>query len=248
MSGTEGTMGGLTSRMALGAAGLCLAILCAGCASWDRSALTEAENFSTPGNLQAPAAPEAASVATSDEQRPLAAMSSEPEDFLCLDGSRMRISRAQSGDGVMISLNGARPIAMRREDEAGLTAYRASTLVLRRSGVRVALASAPVSVTVQSGDTLGSIALRAYGDRMRAAEIARTNNIANPDLIFPGQVLDLAQVERRCRRTQYVEVSYLSDAALGIDVERPLNRRLFSPPSARQPDLQRVRATASDPR
>lgn len=241
-------MGGLTARMALGIAGLSLAVLCSGCAWWDRSAFTDSVSFSAPsGAAASTGALEAAPTVTAEAPRLLPAISSEPEDFLCLDGSRMRISYSPSGDDVTLSLNGARPIALRREDESGLTAYRASNLVLRRSGVRIALASAAVSVTVQSGDTLGSIALRTYGDRMRALDIARANDIANPDLIFPGQVLNLPQAERRCRRTQYQEASYAPDAAIGSEAPRPLNRRLFSPPSARQPDQQRVRATASDP-
>jgi LysM repeat protein len=241
-------MGGLAARMTLGAIGLCLAVLCSGCAWWDRPAFTNAMSSSAPPSAMASTdALEPAPRASPETLRPLPAISNEPEDFLCLDGSRMRISYLPSGDSVAVSLNGARPIALRREDEAGLTAYRASNLVLRRSGVRVALASAAVSVTVQSGDTLGTIALRAYGDRMRAMDIARVNNIANPDLIFPGQVLDLPQAERRCRRTQHQEASYVPDAGVGIETPQPLNRRLFSPPSARQPDQQRVRATASDP-
>ncbi|MBC7769838.1 MAG: LysM peptidoglycan-binding domain-containing protein [Phycisphaerales bacterium] len=136
---------------------------------------------------------------------------------------------------------------MRRADEAGLIAYRATNLVLRRSGVRVALASDLASVTVQSGDTLGLIAFRIYGDRMRAIDIARMNGIENPDLIFPGQILTLSQVERRCRRTQYQEASYVVDAATGSEQLRPLDRRLFSPPSDRQPDQRRVLATTDDP-
>lgn len=233
-------MGDLTARMALGAVGLSLAILCSACAWSGRSGLADYAGFTTP--IAAPGALEAAAAQVSSEVlRPLPAISNVPEDFVCLDGSRMRISYPQNSDSVAVSLNGARPIAMRRDDEAELMAYRASNLVLRRSGVRVALSSATVSVTVASGDTLGSIALRAFGDRTRAADIARINNIANPDLIFPGQVLDLPQVERRCRRTAYQEASYTPEAM------RPLDRRQFSPPSARQPDQQNLRATASDP-
>lgn len=43
-----------------------------------------------------------------------------------------------------------------------------------------------ISYTVQPGDTLSSIASR-YGTTVQ--EIAQINNIANPNLIFPGQVL-----------------------------------------------------------
>ena len=43
--------------------------------------------------------------------------------------------------------------------------------------------------TVQQGDTLFSIAQQAYGDGNQWPVIAKANNIANPNLIYPGQVL-----------------------------------------------------------
>lgn len=45
--------------------------------------------------------------------------------------------------------------------------------------------------TVVEGDWLSTIAARAYNDIMAYTKIAEANNIANPDLIFPGQVLKL---------------------------------------------------------
>jgi len=42
---------------------------------------------------------------------------------------------------------------------------------------------------IQSGDTLGRIANRFYNDAMQWGRIADVNNIRNPDLIYPGQVL-----------------------------------------------------------
>lgn len=223
------------ARTALSALGFSLALLSSGCALWQRPSLA-----ALPAPSSAPA-PVAAVEAPAPLPRlaPLPALSTEPEDFACGDGSQLRVSYPQGRDTIAVSLNGATPIAMRRADEGGLTAYRASNLVLRRSGVRVALVSDSASVTVQSGDTLGLIAQRIYGDRMRAFEIARMNNIENPDLILPGQVLSLAQMERRCRRSHVQEASYVSS--------RPLNRRAFSPPSARQPEQRNIRATATDP-
>jgi len=44
-------------------------------------------------------------------------------------------------------------------------------------------------VVVQSGETLSDIAARELGDSSRFSEIAVLNGIADPDLIFPGQVL-----------------------------------------------------------
>lgn len=45
--------------------------------------------------------------------------------------------------------------------------------------------------TVQEGDWLSKIAGRAYGDIFAYQKLAQVNNISNPDLIFPGQVLTI---------------------------------------------------------
>jgi len=43
--------------------------------------------------------------------------------------------------------------------------------------------------TIQSGDTLGRIARRFYGDAMQWTRISEANNLKTPDLIYPGQVI-----------------------------------------------------------
>lgn len=45
--------------------------------------------------------------------------------------------------------------------------------------------------TVAEGDWLSTIAGRAYGDIFAYSKIAQANNIDNPDLILPGQVLKI---------------------------------------------------------
>ena len=45
--------------------------------------------------------------------------------------------------------------------------------------------------TVVKGDHLWGIAVRAYGDGYKWVEIARENNLVNPNLIHPGNVLRL---------------------------------------------------------
>ena len=47
------------------------------------------------------------------------------------------------------------------------------------------------SYTVFYGDSLWTIALRAYGDPYRWVEIAKENNLANPDTIHAGNVLSI---------------------------------------------------------
>ena len=44
---------------------------------------------------------------------------------------------------------------------------------------------------VKDGDSLWTIAQGAYGDGYAWARIARANELANPDIIYPGQVLNL---------------------------------------------------------
>ena len=49
------------------------------------------------------------------------------------------------------------------------------------------------SYTVVEGDWLSKIAGRAYGDITAYKKIAEANNISNPDLIYPGQVLKIVR-------------------------------------------------------
>ena len=54
-------------------------------------------------------------------------------------------------------------------------------------------ADRPASYTVKSGDSLSKIAKHVYGDsnKWHAIFEANRDKIKNPDLIHPGQVLDL---------------------------------------------------------
>ncbi len=47
--------------------------------------------------------------------------------------------------------------------------------------------------TVEKGDTLWNISVRAYGDGYQWAKVARENNIKNPNLIYVGTVLNLSR-------------------------------------------------------
>lgn len=51
----------------------------------------------------------------------------------------------------------------------------------------------PSDVTVQPGDTLWKIAVIVYGDGYQWVRIAQANNIANPNIILPGQLLVIPQ-------------------------------------------------------
>lgn len=233
------------AHAALCAVGLSLAILCAGCASWERR--DDATSALASPSPAAAVRREAVAIAPATTLESLPGVSNAPEDFLCADGSRLQVSYRGGRDAVAIRLDRAASLLLHRVDETGAAAYRGANLVFRRSGVRAVLAGDLTSLTVESGDTLSLIALRIYGDRKRAVDIARLNNIENPDLIFAGQALLLPQVERHCWRAQHRDAGYFIGATNSIGLQQPLNRRLFSPPTDRQPDLRRVRASAADP-
>lgn len=52
-------------------------------------------------------------------------------------------------------------------------------------------APAVQTYTVVSGDSLSAISKRFYGDANQYMRIAKANDIANPDRIFPGQLLTI---------------------------------------------------------
>jgi nucleoid-associated protein YgaU len=49
----------------------------------------------------------------------------------------------------------------------------------------------PVHYIVQPGDCLWSLAFNFYGDHTAYHQLASHNHIANPSLIYPGQVLEI---------------------------------------------------------
>jgi nucleoid-associated protein YgaU len=46
---------------------------------------------------------------------------------------------------------------------------------------------------VKQGDCLWNIALRAYGDGYKWSDLAKNNNIKNPDFIYPGEIVKIAR-------------------------------------------------------
>ena len=53
----------------------------------------------------------------------------------------------------------------------------------------------PGNYTVKEGDTLFSIAQQYYNDGYKYPEVARTNNIANPDILETGQTITIPKLE-----------------------------------------------------
>jgi len=60
-------------------------------------------------------------------------------------------------------------------------------------------------VKVMVNDSLWKIAEREYGDGYKWVEIARLNNIKNPDIIDKGQVLKLPQIEKVVAKSEEKE-------------------------------------------
>ena len=53
----------------------------------------------------------------------------------------------------------------------------------------------PESYKIVKGDTLSAIAKRFYGDPSLAYKLATANGIKNPNLIYPGDILELPHAE-----------------------------------------------------
>ena len=70
---------------------------------------------------------------------------------------------------------------------------KAATVKVSESEVDTAEAQKITGATykVQKGDYLWEIAVRAYGDGFKWVEVAKANNITNPDVIFTGTELKL---------------------------------------------------------
>ncbi len=95
-------------------------------------------------------------------------------------------------DGEKVTLNGSAPTAEAAE-KAILIAGNIKGVSQVESNLEIAQAATDNSAfyTVQSGDTLGGISKRFYGNASRYPEIFEANKpmLSNPDKIYPGQNL-----------------------------------------------------------
>lgn len=86
-------------------------------------------------------------------------------------------------------------ILLREYKEAKSVKYKATQegdkTILSASGAQREEKETPKTYTVQQGDCLWTIARKNYGSGAKYKEIAEKNGISNPDLIYPGQVLQL---------------------------------------------------------
>lgn len=68
---------------------------------------------------------------------------------------------------------------------------KAKILTVSKTEVKVLNPITTDKYTVVKGDYLWDIAVRAYGDGYKWVEIAKVNNLVNPDVIYSGNVLKL---------------------------------------------------------
>ncbi len=78
--------------------------------------------------------------------------------------------------------------------EAGtkLTLVKAERII-SEAPVEITQSITGTTYTVVEGDNLWDISVRSYGDGFKWVEIAKVNKIANPDLIYPGQKINLSR-------------------------------------------------------
>jgi len=92
------------------------------------------------------------------------------------------------------------------------------------------LPAIPDTYVVKSGDTLWDIAERFYGNPFRYRSIADLNKIANPDLIFPGQVLGLPRVDTSPSQPQLVAVDANAHIVVSFGIQHIFEQAYPEPP------------------
>ncbi|MBS0384791.1 MAG: LysM peptidoglycan-binding domain-containing protein [Proteobacteria bacterium] len=127
----------------------------------------------------------------------------ELEHFVCVDGLRLDVGYSPDRQTARISAGRASLISLRRVPQEGYLAYESGAVQFLREGPRAVFINQPTSIEVKSGDTLGAIARRLYGESSRVRDIMNANPeaLADPNLIYVGQVLQLPHGRHLCRRT-----------------------------------------------
>jgi LysM repeat protein len=111
-----------------------------------------------------------------------------PGAHLVLQDDRNVVIVAADGTTVLWTPNCYVTEAERAAEEQAVAAEQAQQAPAPAAPAPTAT-PAPQTYTVQRGDTLSAIAKRFYGHASEYRRIAAANNIANPDLIHPGQQL-----------------------------------------------------------
>ena len=91
--------------------------------------------------------------------------------------------------------------------------------------------------TVKEGDTLFTIAEKYYNDGSKFEELAKTNNISNPDLIEAGQILDIAKTDITGDTYTVIEGDWLSTIAGRAYGDIYAFDKIAQAPNIRNPDI-----------
>lgn len=112
-----------------------------------------------------------------------------PGAHLVLQDDRNIVIVAADGTTVLWTPNCYVTEAERAAEEQAAADEQTQQTPAAPAGSAPTATPAPQTYTVQRGDTLSAIAKRFYGHASEYRRIAAANNIANPDLIHPGQQL-----------------------------------------------------------
>ena len=112
-----------------------------------------------------------------------------PGAQLVLQDDRNLVILAADGTTLMWTPNCYVTEAERAAEEQAIADEQAQQAPAAPAAPAPAATPAPQTYTVQRGDTLSAIAKRFYCHAGEYRRIAAANNIANPDLIHPGQQL-----------------------------------------------------------
>ena len=186
-----------------------LALVCSACATWpdavspmlganaaSRSAVTP----QPPVNHEVISSVASEVAITSD----VPVFNDDPEHFVCVDGLRLDVSYSPDRQTARISTDRSSLISLRRVQQEGYLAYESGGAQFLREGPRAVFVNEATSISVKTGDTLTAIARRLYGDSARVRDIVSANpeTLANPNLIYAGQILQLPHGRHLCRRAR----------------------------------------------
>jgi nucleoid-associated protein YgaU len=119
---------------------------------------------------------------------------SATEDVALVDAEVSQSDEAESEGAPTLVDEQAQAVAQMDSDESEPLAQESEAAEVASSSL-----SEEIKYTIKSGDTLSQIASDLLNDQKRWRELADLNKIANPDLIFPGQVLRVIKGESYAR-------------------------------------------------
>jgi nucleoid-associated protein YgaU len=111
------------------------------------------------------------------------------------------------------------------QSDSGESEQVLSKTIASEADVASSSPSEEIEYTIKAGDTLSQIASDLLNDQKRWRELADLNKIANPDLIFPGQVLRVAKGESYARSGSSQKVTVKRGDSLSSIAESLLGSR-----------------------